>query len=320
MANLLKSKLFKLKSKSKAANNFYNFLHELKVERRKKLDDETFAQIYYSEKTGKKLNLINPITFDEKQWWLKFHYRNPLQTQCADKYMVRQYVADCGGSVLLNELYGVYNSVDELNLDDLPNTFFLKTNHGCGANFWCHDKAKFPIENVKKQLSINLKQNYYYESREWPYKDIKPRVIAEAVMEPKKPSMLIDYRFLCFKGRCEYVFIDINTCAENGKHRPDAQRNVYDRDGNFLDVVVTRKQFQTNYKVIPDNFLLMRMWAEKLSVPFPFVRVDLYSFDNIIRFGEMTFFHAGGVSVINPPSFQETLGELIVIPRGEYVI
>jgi hypothetical protein len=293
--------------------------HDIKVARRKHLDDVTFAQKYYYEKTGRILNLDEPKTFDEKLWWLKIHYRNPLQTICADKYGVRDYVNSCGGEKLLNELYAVYESADEIDIKQLPDEFFLKTTHGCGANYRCHNKDTFPFKKVKKKLARNLKQNYYYHSREWPYFNIKPRIIAEKVLKPVNPPELYDYRFLCFGGVCKYVFVDIGTCSPDGHHVPNPKRNVYNSDGNLLNVKVTRDNFVADENVIPDNFIEMRDWAELLSKPFPFVRVDLYSFDGIIRFGEMTFYHAGGVNFIEPENFEYELGNCIKLPEDEFV-
>lgn len=303
-----------MKGKSNIIDFAYEQMHEIKVQKRKKMDDETFARTYYLEKTGKILNLKNPTTFDEKQWWLKLYYRNPLQTLCADKYRVREYVTECVGDEILNELYAVYDNASDIDISALPDNFFLKTNHGCGANYWCHNKDDFQVDKVKKQLNKSLKSNYFDESREWPYKNIQPKIIAEEVMEPHVPSELIDFRFLCFSGKCEYLFIDVDTCAADGHHRPDARRNVYDRDGNYIDVRVTRNQFPVSRVTIPGNYMEMRNIAEKLSEPFPFVRVDLYSFDDMIRFGEMTFFHAGGVSIMQPDSFQKELGSKIILP------
>lgn len=303
-----------------AIDILYEKMHEIKVKQRKKLKDDAFARIYYKDKTGRQLNLVNPKSFDEKQWWLKFHYRNPLQTICADKYSVRKYVEETVGDEILNDLFAVYDTAESINLDTLPDSFFIKTNHGCGSNYWCHDKKNFPLKKVQKELEKNLKENYYHESREWPYKDIIPKILVEEVLIPHNPPELIDYRFLCFSGRCEYLFVDVDTCADDGHHRPDARRNVYDRDGQYLDIKVTREQFPVERVSIPDNFIQMRDIAEKLATPFPFVRVDLYSFDGMIRFGEMTFFHAGGVSNIIPEEFQITLGSLIKLPNGEYVV
>lgn len=319
MINIIKKYIKGLSEKFRIVQWAYLYIHKKKVKSRIKLDDNTFATVCYEEKMGKELNLLPPVTFDEKLWWLKFHYHNPLMTICADKYKVREYIISCGEGHILNELYGVYKKAEEIDLKVLPDEFFLKTNHGCGDNFWCHDKKTFPINQIRKKLKKALAKNYYYESREWPYKNIKPLILAEKVLKPSEPSELIDYRFLCFNGKCKYLFVDVETCAEDGSHKSGAKRNVYDRDGNFLLVKVTRDNFPKNRVEIPDNFIEMRRIAEKLSRPFPFVRVDLYSFDKMIRFGEMTFFHAGGVNMISPDSFQNTLGDCIELPNDCWV-
>lgn len=163
----------------------YHFLHKCKIHSRRHLQNEEYAQKCYYENTGRKLDLENPKTFDEKLWWLKFHYRNPLMTQCVDKYKVREYVKECGLGDILNELYGVYSNSSEIDYKKLPDKFYIKTNHGCGCNFLCADKTKFPFKKVSGQLDANLKQNYFYESREWPYRDVEPRIIVEKVLEPR---------------------------------------------------------------------------------------------------------------------------------------
>ena len=305
---LSKRDIYKLTEKSKFVYALYHMIHDLKVLWRRRLSDEEFAQKFYYQNTKGHLNLKNPETFDEKLWWLKYHYHNPLMIECVDKYKVREYVKGCGMEHILNDLYGVYDNADEIVWADLPQEFFLKTNHGCGCNFWCKDKNTFPIKKVSKKLNKNLKENYYYQSREWPYKDVRPRIIAEKVL---KSERLVDYRFLCFSGRVEYLFVDIDTCNDEGGHKVEARRNIYTKDFELLLYKVTRENFPAELVQKPDNYDEMVRCAEKLARNFPFVRVDLYNIDGKIVFGELTFFHAGCSSIFNPREFSFELGKLI---------
>lgn len=316
----IKNKIYSLTEKSHLIKNIYVALHNKKVKHRLNLTDEEFAQRYYYDATRRKLNLDHPQSFDEKQWWMKIHYRNPLMTQCVDKYKVREYVKQCGLESILNELYGVYDNSSEIDLDKLPEEFFIKTNHGCACNFWCRNKAEFPIREVSKKLDENLKENYYIQSREWPYKNVEPKIIAEKVLKSEKGEPLVDYRFLCFGGKCQYLFVDIDTCDESGAHKVHAKRNVYTKDFELLPVKVSRENFDPQLVPKPENYDEMIACAEKLSKPFPFVRVDLYNIDGKIVFGELTFYHAGSSSIFEPWSFSDELGKLIELPRDEYVV
>lgn len=183
MISKIKNKLHEATEYNILISALYSFVHDIKVKSRMYLDDETFAKRFYLSRTGRNLNLEDPKTFDEKQWWMKIHYHHPLMNVCADKYRIREYVHKCGLEHILNELYGVYETADEINYDMLPNEFILKTNHGCGGNFICTDQQQFPKNKIAKILNKKLKENYYYQSREWPYKDIKPCIIAEKLLK-----------------------------------------------------------------------------------------------------------------------------------------
>lgn len=320
MISKIKNKLHEATEYSKLISALYSYAHDIKVRSRMHLDDVTFAKRFYRSRTGRNLNLEEPKTFDEKQWWMKIHYRHPLMTICADKYRVREYVHECGLENILNKLYGVYETVDEIDYDKLPNEFILKTNHGCGGNFICTDQQQFPKNKTAEILNKKLNENYYYQSREWPYKNIKPCIIAEKLLKNDNGEPLVDYRFLCFHGKCKCIFIDIDTCAEDGRHKLNAKRNVYDGNMNLLNVKVSRENFDPLLITKPADFEEMRTYAEKLSEPFPFCRVDFYYINNKIYFGEMTFYHAGSSSIITPTEFENKLGEWIKLPEDEYVV
>jgi len=310
----LKRKIYGLTDNYRLVDFVYKKMHAIKVNYRKNLSDIEFANKKYYEVTGKYLNLDNPQTFDEKQWWLKLYYRDPRMTICADKYRVRSYVTECGLKHILNELYGVYYRTEDIEFEKLPEQFILKTNHGCGGNYICKNKYDLRKESICKRLNKSLKNNYYYQSREWVYKEIPPRIIAEKLLTNSNGEKLLDYRLLCFNGKCRYVFIDIDTCDETGRHKSNAKRNVYDENMKLLDVQVSRERFNPLLVSKPTEFYKMREYAEILSKPFPFCRVDFYYVNEKIVFGEMTFFHSGGTSIIDPPEMAYTMGSWLKLP------
>lgn len=296
---------------SNLGKNIWRYLHLININVLRILSDEVYFEREYKKVHGKKPDFKNPTSFDEKQLWLKMHYRNPLCTKCSDKYLVREYVKECGLEHILNPLYGVYDSVEKINWDKLPNRFYMKANHTSGCNVRCNDISTFDRKKAEKILSRGMKHDYSLDSREWNYHDIDRKIIAEAIIENKDGSGLIDYRFLCSKGKCEYLFVDIDTADDDGNHRHDARRNVYDKDFNLIDVTVSRPNFDPTLVSKPDNFEEMLKYAEILSGDFPFCRVDFYNIDGKIIFGEITFFHAGGLSKITPREWEVKLGEII---------
>lgn len=313
----VKNILRKMLYKSEFGTRIWYFLHSANIMLLKIYSDEKYFKRAYRRSSGNELDFENPQTFDEKQLWLKMYYRNPLCTICSDKYLVREYVKEKGLEHILNPLYAVYESVDDIEWKKLPNQFYIKANHMSACNVRCNDLSTFDKKKAIKILKRGLKHNYYNDSREWNYKDIKRRIIVEAIIEDKNKKPLIDYRFLCYRGQCEYIFIDIGTADESGNHLHDAKRNVYDRNMNFLNVTVSRENFEEKLVERPKNFDQMIQYAEKLSGEFPFCRVDLYNVDGNIIFGEITFFHAGGLSRIEPKEWQYKLGENISIEAAK---
>lgn len=293
----------------------WGFLHSANLKCQSIYSDEEYFKKAYKRNSGKTLDFSNPQTFDEKQLWIKMFYRNPLYTKCTDKFLVREYVESCGLGHILNTLYATYDSVDEIDWDKLPNKFYLKANHTSAGNIRCDDKTTIDRKKVCRELRRTLKHNHYYDSREWNYREIQPKIISESILENEDKSPLVDYRFLCYEGKCEYLFVDINTADEKGRHREDARRNVYDKDMNLLEVTVTRPRFDPTLIKKPENYDLMVEYAEKLSKQFPFCRVDLYNISGKIVFGEITFFHSGGLSKITPEEWQYKLGKDIPIKK-----
>lgn len=284
--------------------------HYLRAVALKFIPDATFARWTYWRCTGGQLNLSNPTTFDEKQWWLKLNYRDPLMTLCTDKFTVRKYVEECGLGHILHPLVASYASTSEIVWSELPDSFYLKTNNSSATNIRCDDLSQFDTRRASRLLDLYLKKDHFALSREWNYRDIKPRILVEPVITIPGGS-LIDYRFLCSHGECKAVFIDLDTADDMGGHRTDARRNVYDPQFRLLDVTVSRPRIMDRPVERPATFDRMREYAEILSAPFPFCRVDMYSVEERIIFGEITFFHAGGCNRMEPPEYQYLMGEWI---------
>lgn len=307
----IKNKVRKLSYTNNFINKLYLIANRIKVLLLLPLSDEKFAKIKYKENTGRKLDLENPKTFNEKLWWLKINNRDPLLTICSDKVKVREYVRKCGLGHILNEVYGVYDSADDIDFDKLPDKAFIKTNHGSGINIIWDRNKPFDINKFRKKFNRALKQNYYWQSREWNYKNIEPKIIVEKLLEDRENRSLIDYRFLCFDGVVRMIFVDIETAAEDGSHNPYARRNVYDRNFNYLNIKVKREQFDSSIIKKPRNFDKMIEYAEKLSKPFVFCRVDLYNINGNIYFGEITFYPGGATQIVEPEEWELKMGEWI---------
>ncbi|MCK9443843.1 MAG: glycosyl transferase [Tissierellaceae bacterium] len=307
----IKNKVRNISHRNSFINKLYLLANRAKVSLLSALSDEKFAKMKYKENTGRTLNLENPKTFNEKLWWLKLNNRDPLLTKCSDKVRVREYVKECGLEHILNEVYGVYDNANDIDFDELPDKAFIKTNHGSGTNIIWDRNKPFNKDKFRKRFNKSLKQNYYWQSREWNYKEIEPKIIVEKILEDKENKSLIDYRFLCFDGVVKMIFVDIETAAKDGSHSPYAKRNVYDKDFNYLNIKVKREQFDSSIIEKPINFDGMIKYAEKLSEPFHFCRVDLYNINGNIYFGEITFYPGGAMQIVEPEEWERKMGDWI---------
>ena len=260
---------------------------------------------------GKPINLKNPKTFDEKLSWLKLntYYKNPLVSKCADKYAVREYVSSCGFGEILNELYGVYNSADEINWDKLPNKFALKWNMGCGHNIFCRDKNSFDIDSAVKILSKWRRTKYYLNNAELQYKYIEPKIVCEKLLETMTGGPPEDYKFYCFNGEAKYVMI----CIGRDKGKP--KYYYFDKDCNLARINKDSKNAPENFYISkPKGWHEMFQYAEGLSKPFPFVRADFYNLDGKIIFGELTFTPSGGINSNWLEEMDLMFGSLLKLP------
>ena len=250
----------------------------------------------YKRALGKKLNLKNPQTLNEKCMWLKLntYYNNPLITECCDKYLVRNYVKRVGYEEILNELLGVWDNPDEINFDILPEKFVLKCNHGAGYNLIVTDKSKLNIVEIKKQLSKWLKEDYWKLYAETQYKFIQKKIICEQYIETENNDLPNDYKFFCVNGVCDCIMV----CKERKTGLPKFyyfdKKLQYHSEYFYLNPTVEEQKLSASID-FPENISSMFEYAEKLAKPFPFVRVDLYNEKEKIIFGELTFLSSGGI-------------------------
>lgn len=270
---------------------------------------KTFLAIRYQYYTGKKLNLENPVEFNEKIQWLKLYYHVPLLTQLADKYAVRSYVIEKIGKQYLNELYGVYDNIRDIDFTKFPNKFVLKGVHGSSTNLIVTDKSNLDISKTKETLNNWLKHNQYQKvGFEWAYKDIKPRIICEAFIENDNTSDLIDYKFYCFNGKPKFIFAsqDVESTRESC---------IYDLNWNKLPFSKKKKITSNINFDKPSGLEKMTELATTLADKLPFVRVDFYFAKGNIIFGEMTFYPADGRRNFYPDFYNKTIGDYLVLPK-----
>ena len=269
--------------------------------------DKLFLKLKFRLMMGEKLDLKNPKTFNQKLQWLKLYNRKPEYTTMVDKYAVKEYVANIIGEEYIIPTLGIWNSVDEIDWNALPNQFVLKTTHGGGGGgvVICKDKAVFDTEKAKQKLQASLKSDIYINFREWPYKNVPRRIIAEKYMIDESGYELKDYKFFCFNGKVECFKVDFDRFTFH-------KANYYNRYAKLLPfgeeccMPDYNRQFEK-----PTNFDTMLSLAEKLADGIPFARIDFYNIDGKIYFGEITFFPAAGMGKFAPPVWDLKLGKLI---------
>ena len=265
--------------------------------------DKWMIHLQYYIKLKRKLDLKNPKRFTEKLQWYKLYYRKPIMTQCVDKYAVREYVEKCDLSNILTKLYGVYNSVDEIDFSVLPEKFIIKTTNGSGTNIICTNKYELDLEQTCKKLKDFMNRPTISAGREWAYYDVPNKIIIEELLEDTDNPYggVNDYKFICFNGKAYCVVVDVGRMTFH-------QRNFYDMNWERIDVESDHENFEPDVQK-PVGFEQMVEIAQKLSKGFPFVRVDLYNVGGKIYFGELTFYPWSGYVQYKPDSFDFELGE-----------
>ena len=273
-----------------------------------RLSDERFLKIKFKAYMGKKLDLQNPHTFNEKLQWLKLYNRCSEYTVMADKYEVRGYIKRKLGEEFLIPLLGVWDDPDEIDFDNLPNRFVLKCNHNSGVGMCiCNDKSNLDINKVRAELRIGLNQNYYLLNREWPYKNIPRKIICEQYMEDSsQKDSLTDYKFFCFNGVSDCVMV----CLD--RFSGDTKFYFFDKNWELKRLNIRGKNAPEGF-TIPKPSCMDEMFriAEKLSTGLPFSRIDLYECNGKVYFGEITFFPDSGFDANLLPETNQYFGEMI---------
>lgn len=275
----------------------------------KRLSDEKFLKLKYYAHMGKRLNLSTPRTFNEKLQWLKLNDRKPEYTVMVDKYAVKKYVSDRIGDQYIIPTLGVWDRPEDIDFESLPDQFVLKVTHDSGGLVICRDKATLDKEATIQKLHKSLQRDYYQVHREWPYKNVPRRIIAEQYMEDKETGELRDYKFFCFNGTARLLFIATDRMNKNEETKFD----FFDMELNHLDIKNGHPNADTS-PAKPKNFEEMRHLAEKLSQNIPHVRVDFYEVNGKTYFGELTFSHWSGLVPFEPEEWDRTIGDWIKLP------
>lgn len=271
------------------------------------MTDKSLLKLMYKSRMGKSLDLDNPKSYNEKLQWLKLYDRNSMYTKLVDKYEVRSHIAETIGKEYLIPLYGVWENPDEIDFDSLPDQFVLKCTHDSGSVIICDDKSKLDKNRVKKKLKKALRFNFYYHGREWPYKNVKPRIIAEKYMLNAEGSAeLTDYKWFCFDGIAKAMFI----ATDRQTPREETKFDFFDMEFRHLPFTNGHPN-ATRVIEKPASFALMRELAERVSQDIPHVRVDFYEADGQVYFGEMTFYHWNGMTPFQPEEWDNIFGSWI---------
>ena len=277
------------------------------------LPDVLFVELDFFRQMGRFPNLKNPQTFNEKLQWLKLHDRKPEYTIFVDKYEVKKYFADTIDELFMIPTLGVWERFDQIEFENLPDRFVLKSTHDSGGLVICRDKESFDIQEARKKICSSLATNYYFSTREWPYKNVPPRIIAEEYMENGQDGKgLIDYKFFCFHGEPKMLYV-----SQGLEDHSTAKISFFDLEGGQMPFC--RRDFKpfTEQLQMPSNIGQMIEVARKLAqiVDNPFVRIDLYSIRGKIYFSEITFSPCSGMIPFDPPAWDRILGSWINLPE-----
>lgn len=273
----------------------------------KYMPDELHIKLKFKKHLGYKLDLKNPKTLNEKINWLKLYDRTELHTKAADKYAVREYIEKKIGSQYLVPLLFHTKKPKEIipnNLPDIP--FIIKANHNSSGGIIVKDKTKVNWKKIRIQLKKLLRENYFYSSREWQYKNIEPRIVVEKLLTDKSNNIPDDYKFHCFNGKVEFIQLDL-------ERHIDHKRNLYDSEWKFIPCEWKYKNGKQLEK--PESFEKMRELAEIIAKDFIYVRVDFYSLNDVIYFGELTFHSESGLGQFNPDSYDALFGSKLSLKQ-----
>lgn len=272
------------------------------------IPDSLYLKAYFKVETGKWPDLKHPVGYMEKLQWLKLHDRRDVYTQMVDKASAKDFVRERIGEEYLIPTLGIYESFDQIPLAELPDQFVIKCTHDSAGLVICRDKASFDPESARKKIEACLKRNFYYTGREWPYKNVKPRIIVEKYMEDPETAELRDYKFFTFGGVPKILYITSGR-GSGGETSAD----FFDVEFNHLDLRIDHEMAAVP-PAKPKNFAKMQELAAILSAGTPQLRVDFYEVDGKIYFGEMTFFHCSGFATFRPADWDRLLGSWVTLP------
>ena len=274
------------------------------------ISDKLYIKCLYRDRIGKKLNLKNPQTMNEKLQWLKLYDRKPEYTDLVDKLKVKEIVAEKIGEEYIIPTLGVWGNADDIDFDALPDQFVLKCSHDSASIEICKDKEGFDFEGAKRRLNEHLKINHFWSAREWPYKYIKPRIIAEEYLNNSEINGLRDYKFYCFNGKPRFLYI-----SEGLVDHSTAKISFVENDWRLSPFQRLDYEHFDYLPEKPKNFDNMISLSEVLSDHIPFVRVDMYNVNGIIYFSEFTFYPCSGMMPFSPLEWDETIGSWLELPE-----
>ncbi len=270
------------------------------------LDVMTYTRKKFREEIGRELDLENPLSYNDKLQWLKFNWRDNLAVLCSDKVLVRDYVRDKGFADILNETYGIYDSIDEIDIDDFPEKFVLKANHGSGWNSICTNRNSYNWKREKYKLNTWMNLNYYWKNMEWVYKDIKPKILCERFLEEDGTILPTDYKIFCFNGKPEFTYV----CVDRDT---DVKFDYYDLDW-VKHKIGKGCEISDRELPKPENYEYMLEISRALSAPFPHARIDLYEISGKVIFGEITMYPSDGLDRFTPEEQDFIIGNMLELP------
>lgn len=274
------------------------------------LSDEKYLKYRFRICMGNTLNIDNPVSFNEKLQWLKLNDRKPIYTMFVDKYEVKKYVARTIGEEYIIPTYGVWEHFDDIDFDSLPRQFVLKCTHDSGGIILVKNKQEFNRKSARRKIERCLRKNFYYVGREWPYKNVKPRIIAEKYMEEKNQSQIYDYKIFNFDGEPKIIQVDYDRFKSH-------KRNLYNTNWDYIKATIEFPTDENRVISKPQSLNEMLVLARKLSKNIPHVRTDFYEIDGHVYFGELTFYHGSGFERFTPESFGVELGKMLKLPNEE---
>ena len=292
------------KGKRFISDPYYRLRVMIKMGAYDSLSDEAFLRRIFPQYMGYPLNLDNPQTFSEKMQWMKLYDRKSIYTTIVDKYEAKKYLADRIDSKYIIPTLGVWDSFNEIDFDALPNQFVLKCTHDSGGIVICKDKSKFDKEGARQIINKSLQRDFYLIAREWPYKNVRRRILAEEYIDELGNADLLDYKMYSFHGEPKLTVVCSERFSKGG-----TRMNYYDEDWNYINLSVLHYEPSKKTFEKPPHYEEMRSLCKQLSKDFPFLRVDFYDVNDHLYIGELTLFPGAGFIKMEPMEFDYEMGE-----------